>query len=306
MTVSEAIKLNSAYTVLQNEAKNPNHSYMIVSPDAVTNDLLVKAFIEFKTGRNSELCKDVYNLPFGEKVLKDDADFVTETAYVMPTELDKKYFVIHSAETANETAQNKLLKTLEEPPETSVIFLLCGNEYSILPTVRSRCRIIRPSAYSDRIMMDVLNELYPACNNPSFVVAIADGNLSKLKETAEKGTETFDFALDLLMRMHKSSEILSFATALIAKKDSLKEFVDALELILRDCLVNAYRPSLIKLKDNVMDIRELSRSYTPEVVLKVNPLLVRAKKRISESGNVNSIVDELLFSILEEKAKCQK
>ncbi|MCR5809230.1 MAG: hypothetical protein K6G56_06665 [Clostridiales bacterium] len=40
--------------------------------------------------------------------------------------------------------QNAMLKVLEEPPENTR-FILTGNEYGILPTIRSRCMIIRCS-----------------------------------------------------------------------------------------------------------------------------------------------------------------
>ena len=58
------------------------------------------------------------------------------------------------------------------------------------------------------------------------------------------------------------------------------------------------------LKGNMMDLREISAMYTPSVVLKEMPVIMRAKKRVLGGGNANSIVDELLFSLLEEKAKC--
>lgn len=309
MTLSEAVKLNSAYSQLKSEAQNPTHSYMIVSSDTVTTDILAKAFVSFLTNKSEEevpSLKDVYRLPFGEKVLISDSDFVTETAYVMPTQLSKKYFIVHNAESANESAQNKLLKTLEEPPETAIIILLCVNEYAMLPTVRSRCRIVRPEAYSDEVLRSVLSSEYPSCANPSFAVAVASGSLSKLKAAVEGGTESFDMAIKMLMCMRKSSEILSYAAPIIAKKEKLPEILDALELILRDCMVFAHRPTLIKLKDNVMDIKEIAQSFTPEVVIKEMPILLRARKRINAGGNVNSIVDELLFSLLEEKTKCQK
>lgn len=40
-------------------------------------------------------------------------------------------------------AQNALLKTLEEPPSRTTIYLTCQSALALLPTVRSRCQIIR-------------------------------------------------------------------------------------------------------------------------------------------------------------------
>lgn len=309
MRISQAVKLNSAFAMLKKESSSPTHSYLFVSPDTVTTELLAQYFISFLTGKSIEQVeenKDVYFLPQGDKVLISDADFITESAHIMPTQLDKKYFIVRHAETANESAQNKLLKTLEEAPETAVIILLCANENAMLPTVRSRCRTIYPSLYPDEILFSVLDDEFDEGQNRSFVVTMSNGSLSGLVENATGGSETFDLALNTLTYMRKSSEILPYATKLIARKEKLLGVISALEIILRDCMVCATRPDLIRLKDSVMDIRELSFTYTADVVIRIMPALVRARKRINSGGNVNSIVDEMLFSILEEKAKCQR
>lgn len=309
MTFSEVLKHNGLYSSLLREAENPVHSYMIVSKDTLTTDLCADTLISSlaKIAENEvNFSKDVYSLPFGEKVLSDDADFITETAYLMPAHLNKKYFVVHKAETTNEAAQNKLLKTLEEAPNTSVIILLCANEFSMLPTVRSRCRILRPTGYSNEVLREIIGEEFPSCLNPSFIIAMSDGRLDRLKEIAEDGTKEFDFVLKMLTCMRKSNEILPFASELILNKEKLGEILDITELILRDCMVIRDRPTLINLKENVADIKELSCIFTPEVVIREMSAISRAKRRISAGGNVNSIIDELLFSLLEEKAKCQK
>ena len=50
--------------------------------------------------------------------------------------------VFLSAEQLSIMVQNAMLKVLEEPPEDTY-FILTGNEYGILPTIRSRCMVIR-------------------------------------------------------------------------------------------------------------------------------------------------------------------
>ena len=40
-------------------------------------------------------------------------------------------------------SQNALLKTLEEPPEYAIIILVTNNKESLLPTIKSRCEIIK-------------------------------------------------------------------------------------------------------------------------------------------------------------------
>ncbi len=48
--------------------------------------------------------------------------------------------IIDALDEMNETAANALLKTLEEPPEKCIFFLICHSVGNILPTIISRCR----------------------------------------------------------------------------------------------------------------------------------------------------------------------
>ncbi|MGL4941864.1 MAG: ATP-binding protein [Thermoguttaceae bacterium] len=55
----------------------------------------------------------------------------------------KKVAIIDDADTLQEEAANSLLKTLEEPPDETVLILIGTSPAKQLPTIRSRCRIIR-------------------------------------------------------------------------------------------------------------------------------------------------------------------
>jgi DNA polymerase-3 subunit delta' len=54
-----------------------------------------------------------------------------------------KVFVIEQADLMNPQAQNALLKTLEEPAGRTVIVLLTDQPGALLPTIRSRCQVVR-------------------------------------------------------------------------------------------------------------------------------------------------------------------
>ncbi len=59
-------------------------------------------------------------------------------AAMKPMSAPAKLFVIEPAEALNESAQNALLKTLEEPEGHTVIVLICHAAEKLLPTIRSR------------------------------------------------------------------------------------------------------------------------------------------------------------------------
>jgi DNA polymerase-3 subunit delta' len=66
---------------------------------------------------------------------------LVEEANYRPFESKKRVFILEPADTMNEQAANALLKTLEEPPETSLLVLITGKLHALLPTIRSRCQI---------------------------------------------------------------------------------------------------------------------------------------------------------------------
>jgi DNA polymerase-3 subunit delta' len=51
--------------------------------------------------------------------------------------------IVDSADDLNETSENALLKTLEEPPPRGVLLLVSHAPGALLPTIRSRCRRLR-------------------------------------------------------------------------------------------------------------------------------------------------------------------
>src|SRR5271167_2544635 len=68
-----------------------------------------------------------------------------QRAHRLPAEAPKKIFILTAASFMKEAA-NSLLKVLEEPPDTVHLILLAENPGELLPTIRSRCAIVRLGA----------------------------------------------------------------------------------------------------------------------------------------------------------------
>ena len=66
-----------------------------------------------------------------------------DTVAVKSFEDGAKVILIPQAERMNAAAQNCLLKTLEEPPGRTVFFLITDQPAALLPTIVSRCRVVR-------------------------------------------------------------------------------------------------------------------------------------------------------------------
>lgn len=68
---------------------------------------------------------------------------LNETAVFRPFEGGTRIVIIEDADRLNEAAQNKFLKTLEEPPSKTTFVLLTSQPRFLLPTIRSRCQSVR-------------------------------------------------------------------------------------------------------------------------------------------------------------------
>lgn len=78
-----------------------------------------------------------------KNILVDAIRELEREAYFRPYEAQARFFIIEDADKMNDAASNALLKTLEEPAQTSHIFLISSRPDSMLQTIHSRCQVIR-------------------------------------------------------------------------------------------------------------------------------------------------------------------
>jgi DNA polymerase-3 subunit delta' len=68
---------------------------------------------------------------------------IEQEANYRPFEGGARVFIIEEANRLNEASSNALLKTLEEPPRSSHLVLITSRPAQLLPTIRSRCQVVR-------------------------------------------------------------------------------------------------------------------------------------------------------------------
>lgn len=81
--------------------------------------------------------------PDGAEIKVAQAREVREMAQIRPNEAPRQVFIFHDADRMNINAQNALLATIEEPPTPCLFLFVCANERALLPTIRSRCAVLR-------------------------------------------------------------------------------------------------------------------------------------------------------------------
>lgn len=80
---------------------------------------------------------------FKDEIQADAARKISDFLSLTPAEAAYRVVIIDAADQLNEKAANALLKSIEEPPSYTYILLVCHNPLALLPTLRSRCRMIK-------------------------------------------------------------------------------------------------------------------------------------------------------------------
>ncbi len=87
--------------------------------------------------------------PDGQFYRKTQLDELIASSVQRPFQGEKRVFILKDAQRLNESSANSFLKTLEEPPPSNVFILLTANLNLILPTIQSRCQILKFMPLSD-------------------------------------------------------------------------------------------------------------------------------------------------------------
>lgn len=90
-----------------------------------------------------------------------------------PTLGGRRAIVVYPADDLEKNAANALLKSLEEPPQGSFFLLVSHRPGRLLPTIRSRCRVLRLAGASADEIERILAEHLPASDAASRAAAIA-------------------------------------------------------------------------------------------------------------------------------------
>ena len=167
--------------------------------------------------------------------------------------------VFVDAHRMNEQAQNRLLKTLEEPPEDTLLLLLTDSPRELLPTVRSRCRI-----------------------------------LDFREEAPAPDQKEQDMVLDVLRAIQDDAYLGVFEKAAFvagSRKGSLPAFFYAMEYLLRSALLQ----SMTTAKDDAYGIRAGLTQGAPSGLIASSRNYLTALRQVWRAGyllerNVNALL----------------
>jgi DNA polymerase-3 subunit delta' len=167
------------------------------------------------------------------EVLIEQVRGLIERLGIRPARGPRRVAIVDDAETLNIPAQNALLKTLEEPPGHTIIFLVTASERALLDTVRSR---MRPARFGPLEPRDIAEVLIARANLPpekaNAFARMARGSIGRALAMAEGSEPPIGAIVDALSR----AKTLDFAGAQAIAQElfgSREEAADNFELIAR-------------------------------------------------------------------------
>lgn len=105
------------------------------------------------------------------------ANEIVKKLSLRPYEAAYQVMIIWMPETMNTPTANKLLKTIEEPPDRSLIILVANNDEEMLSTILSRVQFIKLKKLQDMDMLAALTSRFELpFDKAREIVNVADGN----------------------------------------------------------------------------------------------------------------------------------
>jgi DNA polymerase-3 subunit delta' len=215
--------------------------------------------------------------PLTRWIKVDDVREVLADVGLKPFEARMKCIIIEPAEHLNIESANALLKTLEEPPSSTVIFLISHRPKLLLPTIVSRCQFIRFSEDED---VDLSGDVSGAMHT-------GDGH--------QGSSESHALHHEIIALLEGSNP------ALLAKKyfdsegwDVLPEVLTAVESIIRDIM--ALRLGCDKVMNE--SLRELTIRYADmEEIENITGLISAMRRGVNENINLRIAATELFIML---------
>jgi len=219
-------------------------------------------------------------------------------AYLKPMAGKRRVFIVTAADSMEDDAANALLKILEEPPLFTQIILLSENPSLILPTIKSRCRVLAFLPVSDEEVERALLEKGVETEKARIIALVCHGNMEQALDVdwddvqAERG-RAWELFADLAGGEDPAAMVRRFGAS--RRKDIREDLSRTLELLSafgRDAVLLAEGgdPGRLINPDYEEDLRPLAAVLGAERALAFVRRTQAAASTFERNGNINLLL----------------
>lgn len=210
---------------------------------------------------------------------------------------------------ANEHAANALLKTLEEPAENVLLILTARSSADLLPTIISRCEVLKLRPVPVDILSDTLQKRGMGDEETSIYARISGGfpgkaiRLLEEPETAEHRTQRLAelmqlLAADRISRLAYADALSKFHKEAALVRSEVLQVLAYWQLIWRDVLLTSYGADVAPQNPDQVDaIDQLSMQVPAEASLAVVMKIQQTSEAVQRNANIRLAMESLLLSL---------
>ncbi len=245
--------------------------------------------------------------PHGEVIRIDQVRELQKRLRYRPLEGGRRACILESADRLNEPAANALLKTLEEPPEETHLFLLTSRPHQLLPTILSRCQCVKFKPLSVGNIVQILQRVHSWPEERAhFLAALAGGSAGKALELGDR--VDFKKRLDWLRTFshisRKTMEEILAVCEQVAKEEEMNDLLELWKLWVRDlvvCKVRGERPEGSGLKlinhDLLREASQESKKYSFDRLDSLFTYISDIQKSIAQNANRQLAMETLMLEM---------
>jgi len=239
-------------------------------------------------------------------IYAEEANEIIKKLNFKTFEADYKCMIIWLPEKMNISAANKLLKILEEPPDKTVFILIAEEPELILPTLLSRCQIVKIPPIKD-------SDLYETLQNQSDLpehdiknaVLLAEGNMIKATAILESNGDNQQFLDNFKMIMRAAYtfnviEIIKLTeeTAKLSKEKQKDYLMFMLKVIRDNFLICEGAGSKVVSRPEEVEFNSKFHPYINQRnVFTIVSEIEKAHFHLERNGNAKIIFLDMMLSI---------
>ena len=254
---------------------------------------------------------DFFVFDGSKATIKKEAVTTIESAFEKKAFENKgiRVYILHLIENMTVEAINSILKFLEEPGQKVYAFLTTNNENTVLPTIISRCQLLRMRLIDKQIVIndaiengvdkkdaELLSYFY---NDGELIKEILDDKESNVAFFTAK--KCFEETIDVMDSGCKNDIIYFSQSTLVSQiktKESCRYFINMLVMAFEDMIaIKNQKKAFLESYATILDNLSNKLSHFDESLIE----LLKSSSALNTNVNIALLIDHLFYTITKEE-----
>lgn len=226
---------------------------------------------------------------------------IVNDAFMSPNEAEYKVYILGNAECMSVSAQNALLKILEEPPKYVVFIITVSSKSMLLETVLSRSVVVSLEGVDIKSGAE-----YISAHSENVDTAAAarqletfNGNIGKALSALQNGkvSEITEICVNICGALVSDSEysLLTDCSVFQNDRQSIVLAMDFLKNIFRDALI--YKPSAELISGQTETVTMLKNKITRQKLIDLIAICDKLKEMALKNSNNSLLITKICYSL---------